>query len=365
MAIKEVKTIGWLNKVYDWLEERFHISALGPVLEKKTIPIHKHTIWYFPGGILLFLFALQVVTGIMLLLYYQPDAEHAHESLLFIMEFVPYGWLIRGIHAYASWAMIFLAMVHLFSTLFLKAYRKPREFTWLTGFALMMLVLAFGFTGYSLCWDMVSLFATKVGSEIAGQVPIIGKQLSMFMRGGEMVTEATLPRMYGLHICALPIATALLIGLHLLFVQLQGASVPISIEKKKNYREIPFFPDFLYRDAIVWLVILFLLVCAAIFFPKHLGEKADVMAVAPEGIEPEWYFMFAFQLLKILPAKMLFMEGRLVGVLILLFGVVLFVFIPFIDRKSARGEESRWVGYLGWAAIAFIIIMTVFAYSGH
>ncbi len=364
MAIKEVKTVGILSKVNDWLEERFHISVLGPLLKKKTIPMHKYTAWYFPGGILLFLFGIQVVTGLMLMLFYQPDAEHAHESLLFIMQYVPYGWLIRGVHAYASWAMILTAMIHLFSTFFLKAYRKPREFTWLSGFALMMLVLGFGFTGYSLCWDMVSLFATKVGSEIAGQTPFIGKQLSMFMRGGEVVTEATLPRMYSLHICALPIATALLIGLHLLFVQVQGASVPIKIEKKKH-REVPFFPDFLYRDAVLWLVIFFILVCAAVFFPKHLGEKADIMAVAPEGIEPEWYFMFAFQLLKVLPARMLGLEGRLVGVLILLLGVAIFALIPFIDRKSARGVDSRWVNYLGWGAVVFILVMTYFAYASH
>jgi len=364
MAIKEVKTVGWLSKAGDWLEERFHLSALAPLLKKKTIPLHKYTAWYYPGGMLLFLFGVQVITGMLLLLFYQPDAAHAHQSILFIMDYVPYGWLIRGIHAYASWGMIFVAMIHLFSTLFLKAYRKPREFTWLSGFALMMLVLGFGFTGYSLCWDMVSLFATKVGSEIAGQTPIIGKQLSMFMRGGETVTEATLPRMYGLHICVLPIFTGLLIGIHLLFVQVQGPSVPISIEKKKH-REVPFFPEFLYRDVIVWLVLLFVLVCSAVFFPKHLGEQADVMAVAPEGIEPEWYFMFAFQFLKILPSHILGIEGRIVGVLTMLIGVALFAFLPFIDRKSARGIDSRWVTYLGWGVVVFIIVMTYFAYAGH
>src|SRR5215468_10321224 len=174
-----------LTRARDWLDERFHWSDLIRPLQKKTVPVHKLSHWYFLGGITLFLFMIQVFTGILLLLYYRPGANEAFESVQYIMTRVQFGWLVRSIHSWSANLMIFTAFAHMFSVLFLKAYRKPRELTWISGVVLLFLILGFGFSGYLLPWNTLAFFATKVGTQITGQVPVLGKALMIFLRGGE------------------------------------------------------------------------------------------------------------------------------------------------------------------------------------
>ena len=187
-----------------WLDERLDWDDLIAPLRHKTVPTHRLSYWYFFGGITLFLFVIQVLTGILLLLYYRPGANEAFESVQYIMTRVQFGWLIRSIHSWSANLMIFTAFAHMFSVLFLKAYRKPRELTWVSGVLLLFLVMGFGFSGYLLPWNTLAFFATKVGTEIAGQVPIVGKPMMIFLRGGEEVTGATLTRFFGFHVAVLP-----------------------------------------------------------------------------------------------------------------------------------------------------------------
>ena len=177
-----------LARVRDWLDERFGWDELIAPLRKKTVPVHRYSHWYFLGGITLFLFLIQVGTGILLLLYYRPSANEAFESVQYIMTRVEFGWLVRSIHSWAGNLMILTAFAHMFSVLFLRAYRKPRELTWVSGMLLLFLALGFGFSGYLLPWNTLAFFAIKVGTEVAGQVPLIGKWLVVFLRGGEEVT---------------------------------------------------------------------------------------------------------------------------------------------------------------------------------
>ena len=149
-----------------WLKERYDLTAIEQLIKKKEVPIGRHTVWYYFGGITLFFFMIQVATGILLLLYYRPTAEAAFESVQFIMTEVRFGWLIRSIHSWSANLMIAAAFIHLFSVFFLKAYRKPRELTWVSGAVLLMLALGFGFSGYLLPWNELAFFATKVGTEI-------------------------------------------------------------------------------------------------------------------------------------------------------------------------------------------------------
>ena len=173
--------------VKDWLDERFGWAELTKPLRKKTVPMHRLSYWYFLGGITLFLFVIQVCTGILLLLYYRASANEAYESVQYITTQVQFGWLVRSIHSWSANLMILTAFAHMFSVLFLKAYRKPRELTWITGAVLLFLAMGFGFSGYLLPWNTLAFFATKVGTEIAGQVPIVGKHVVIFLRGGEEV----------------------------------------------------------------------------------------------------------------------------------------------------------------------------------
>ncbi|MDX1645255.1 MAG: cytochrome b N-terminal domain-containing protein, partial [Thermoanaerobaculia bacterium] len=176
------------NKVRDWLDDRLHLGAVRDVALKKTVPIHTRTVYYYLGGMTLLFFLVQAATGILLMLYYRPSAETAYESIEFIMTTVSFGWLIRSIHAWAANLMVFFAILHLVTVFFMKAYRPPRELTWITGCILLFISLAFGFSGYLLPWNSLAFFATKVGTDIAGSVPLVGEWMLRFLRGGERVT---------------------------------------------------------------------------------------------------------------------------------------------------------------------------------
>jgi len=352
------------GKVWTWLDERIGLADLERLVRKKEVPVHRHTVWYYLGGMTLFLFVVQVTTGILLLFYYRPSAEEAYESVQFLMAEVEFGWLIRSIHSWAANLMIFTLFLHLFSVLLLKAYRPPREVTWFSGIGLMAVAMGFGFTGYLLPWNELAYFATKVGTEITGVLPGVGPFLRRLLRGGDEVTGATLTRFYGIHVAVLPALTTLLLGLHLFLVQKHGMSAPPSAERAGGTnRRMPFFPNFLLRDLVGWLSALAVLAALAAYFPTELGQKADPFAPAPIGIKPEWYFMFMFQTLKYLPSYILGIEGEIVGVVGFGVGGLFLLLIPFLDRRTARGEPSRLFTGIGIALILYMVALTYLGYT--
>jgi cytochrome b6 len=350
--------------LWRWLDERIGLNEIEKLARKKEVPVHRHTIWYYFGGMTLFLFSIQVATGILLLLYYRPSASEAYESIQFLMTEVQFGWLVRSIHAWSANLIIFAMFIHLISTLLGKAYRAPRELTWLSGGALLGLTLAFGFTGYLLPWNELAFFATRVGTEIPGILPVIGSFLRRLLRGGDDVTGATLTRLYGIHVAVLPAIVTVVLGLHLFLVQKHGMSTPPGEEKEgKAKRVMPFLPNFLLRDVVGWLSALAVLAALAAYFPAELGKKADPFQPAPIGIKPEWYFMAMFQTLKLLPSHVLGIEGELLGVLA--FGLVglLLILIPFLDRRAASGQPSRLAATFGITLILYIVLLTYLGYT--
>ena len=351
--------------MYDWVDERVQLSGLVEFMGKKYVPVHRHSIWYYFGGVSLFLFIIQVVTGILLLLYYKGGEELAFESIQFIMSKVQFGWLIRSIHSWTANLFILAAMIHMFSVYFEKAYRKPREFTWITGMLMFFLALGFGFSGYLLPWNELAFFATKVGTDIAGVIPVIGKPIMVFLRGGEEVTGATLSRFFGFHVAVFPGIFTVFLGIHLLLVQRQGMSEPLEFENESTAerKTMPFFPNFLLRDLLFWLIVLNLLAILAVFFPWELGKKADAFAPAPAGIKPEWYFLFMFQTLKYIPGKVLVFDGEVLGILLFSLAGLLWTLVPFWDRKSSRGEKSRSINYIGLFVVLYIIILTIVGWA--
>jgi len=348
-----------------WIEDRIGLEALRHVVEAKTVPVHRHGAWYYFGGMTLFFFLVQVFTGILLMLYYRPSSQEAYESVQFLVTQVPFGWLVRSIHSWSANLMIAAAFVHLFSVFFLKAYRAPRELTWLSGFALFGLAMGFGFSGYLLPWNKLAYFATRVGTDIAGALPLVGAELVRFLRGGDHVTGGTLSRFYGWHVAILPALATSMLALHLLLVQRHGMSVPPSVEREpaSARRTMRFVPDFLLRDLFGWTLALGVLAALAALFPWELGEKADAFAPAPADIRPEWYFMFMFQTLKFVPG------GELLGIeneawVILLFGAAgagAFL-VPFLDRRVVERGGSPLVSAIGGAALTFIVVLTAIGY---
>jgi cytochrome b6 len=355
-----------VTSVHAWLDERFHLDDIKALAQKKKVPIHRYSYWYFLGGMTLFLFGVQVLTGALLLLYYRPGADEAFESVQFIITQVQFGWLIRSVHSWSANLLVFMAFAHLFSVLFLKAYRKPRELTWVSGVLLLFLMLAFGFSGYLLPWNTLSYFATKVGTEIPGQVPIIGRPVLLFLRGGEDITGSTLTRLFGFHVAILPALATLLLGIHLGLIQYFGMSVPPKVEREwqaapQDKREIRFFPNFALRELMAWYVALGLLGALAALFPWNLGVKADPFASAPAGIKPEWYFLFMFQTLKLIPAKILGMDGEILG--ILAFGAVgaVALLLPFLDREKPFNTR-RWIPGFACVFLGYMAAMTVYGW---
>jgi len=352
------------TRIYRWLNERLPLAQAKETASHKEVPMHRYSALYFFGGMTLFFFIVQVVTGILLMLYYRPSPDDAFESVDFIMTTVPFGWLVRSIHSWSANLMIYFAFVHLASVYFLKAYRPPREMTWVSGALLLFLALGFGFSGYLLPWNELSFFATKVGTDIAGVIPGVGEPVMRFLRGGDRVTGGTLSRFYGWHVAILPAITTVLLTAHLLFVQLQGMSVPPGREAEaKGRRPMTFFPHFLLRELFGWTLALAMLAAFAALFPWPLGEKADPFAPAPPGIRPEWYFMFMFETLKLVPGgEFLGIEYEVIPILLFALAGVVLVLVPFLDRRVNKTGRSPAFTVVGWIAMAYIVGLTAWGY---
>jgi len=355
-----MKKIG--QNLFTYVDERFKLQGLFDFAEHKKVPEHEYSFWYYFGGIALFLSGIQVATGIMLLLYYTPSIDAAHESVQFIMSQVKFGWLIRSVHSWTANILIGILFVHMFSTFFLKAYRKPRELTWITGFFLLILFMAFGFSGYLLPWNELSYFATRVGTDIAGSLPLIGKWLKVVILGGTSVSQATLSRFFWFHVALLPLAAFTVIVIHVLLVQILGMSVPLKLKDKK-VKEISFFPDFIYKDALGWTLILVLVGVICVFLPWEVGKKADPFAATPLGIKPEWYFTFMFTTLKLIPSHVLFIEGEQLAILAFMAGGIFWMLAPFLDRKAARERPSPVFTWIGIIVLLYIVVMTIVTYT--
>ncbi|HIE29649.1 TPA: cytochrome bc complex cytochrome b subunit [Candidatus Poribacteria bacterium] len=384
MELKMQERKPWSAKIKSGLIHRLGIASVIDFARKKSVPVHKHSLWYYLGGIILTLFVIQVVTGFLLLFYYKPTPEEAHESIVRIMREVPYGWLIRSIHSWSASLMIGILFLHLFSSMIMKAYRQPREITWISGMLLLILSLALGFSGYLLPWTELSFFATKVGTGLAKKVPIVGNYIFYLLRGTENISGDTLMRFFGLHVCILPLGLGIILAVHIWLIQAHGMSVPISIEQQKKklalepftepvlehsegfegkLREgMPFFPSFFYRDIVSAIVVLGIVVTLSVFLPKEIGNKADPLAPAPEGIRPEWFFVFLFQTLKYLPSKILFIDGELFGLFIIGLGVVFLFLVPFLDRKSHRGEREKLFTAVAIFLLVYIFVFTILGY---
>jgi len=352
------------KQIVDFVDARLGIrDILEQNLTKYLLPRNVN-IWYTLGAVVLTLFTIQFVTGILLLIYYVPDTKEAFPSVQKITNEVPFGWLIRNIHAVGSNLTVAALMLHLLSVLFMGSYKRPRELTWLSGFLLFNLALALCLTGYLLPWSQLSFWATTVATDAASAVPVIGDAVVRFLRGGAMVGEATLGRFFALHVMALPLGLGLLIGFHLFCVRRVGISQP---PFGKDYRPpafyqtfvheehpggIPFFPNYFVKDmAVIFLFMgaLTLLVFFApgLFIPPTAFEAADPFTT-PEHIKPEWYFLWAYQTLKIFPSEV-------IGLAVQGLFMTLLALLPFLDRGVERRPDKRPA-----FVSCFVLILLVF-----
>jgi cytochrome b6 len=346
------------------LDERLSLATLLDFARHKTVPVHRYSAIYYLGGMTLFFFLVQVLTGILLMLYYRPTAADAFESVELIMTSVSFGWLIRSLHSWSANLMIFFAFLHLASVYFSKAYRPPRELTWITGCLALFLALGFGFSGYLLPWNELALFATRVGTQIPSTIPVVGEWTMRFLRGGDRVTSATVSRFYGWHVAILPALMVVVLGLHVVLVQLLGMSVPPgAAEEARRRRPMSFFPHYALRDVLGWLIALGVLAALAALFPWELGEKADAFAPAPPDIRPEWYFMFMFETLKHVPGGSIAgLEYEAIPILGFALAALLLLLVPFLDREVVRRGRSPLFTAVGVVAVVYMVALTAWGY---
>ncbi|MFC2030766.1 cytochrome bc complex cytochrome b subunit [Chloroflexota bacterium] len=217
----------WRTRVGDWFDERFDVRIPLEGFLKKPVPKHAIRWWFCLGGITFTLFVIQGVTGILLSLYYRPTPEQAYESILFIMNNVRFGWLIRSVHSWSSTLMIAFCVAHMVRVFVTASYKNPRELNWVAGVFLLALTMLFGFTGYLLPWDQKALWGSTVGSEILGVVPLVGDWLLGLLRGGPDITGLTLTRFYGMHMLVLPVLVFIFLGVHFIIIRRQGISGPL------------------------------------------------------------------------------------------------------------------------------------------
>ncbi len=360
-----------MSAAFQWIDKRFGISPLIEYMKHKEVPVGAHSmLWYYLGGLTLFFFSVQVCSGMLLLAYYQPGEATAYESIRFLTTKVPFGWLVRSIHCWSAHLMILSLCMHMVSTMVLKAYRPPRELTWVTGFVLFGLALGFGFSGYLLPWNELAFFATSVGTDSMKAVPAIGDWLVQVMRGGTDVSINTLYRFFALHVVLLPLITVGVVTGHLVFIQRQGLAPPV--ETHGPTKGMKFFPDFAMRDALLWLICLIVLASLAVFLPYgpgvpgiewELGKKANPLAPAYPGIKPEWYFLWVYQLLKEFPPHLLGVEGpqAAIALVSVLFGI--WAGLPWLDRRAREGKPSPAFTDLGMGALLFLAYLTLKAWD--
>jgi cytochrome b6 len=218
--------ITYLNKIYDWFEERLEIQSIADDITSKYVPPHVN-IFYCLGGITLTCFLIQVATGFAMTFYYRPTVAEAFASVQYIMTDVNFGWLIRSIHRWSASMMVLMMILHVFRVYLTGGFKKPRELTWVTGVILGVLTVSFGVTGYSLPWDQIGYWAVKIVTGVPDAIPVIGGPVVELLRGSVSVGQSTLTRFYSLHTFVLPLLTAVFMLMHFLMIRKQGISGPL------------------------------------------------------------------------------------------------------------------------------------------
>jgi quinol-cytochrome oxidoreductase complex cytochrome b subunit len=342
-----------MGAVANWLGSRYRIDGRALVeMSNEPVPNHLKHWWFCLGGTPMYLFAVQIITGILLAFYYVPDPSQAYESVAHITNDVSFGWYIRSLHKWGATLMIASVILHQMRVFFTGAYRKPRELSWVVGMVLLLLTLVCGFTGYSLVYEQLSYWGAKVGTNIAEQVPLVGHTLADVMRGGPEIGRNTMTRFFMLHAAVMPTLMVLVLALHIALIRLQGVTeFEFPQDKAKPKKTFNFFPDHLLTEVVMGLVVMIILSALACIFPAGLGERGNPLET-PEVIKPEWFFYFTFRWLKLFTAT--------TAVLSLGFLVFIAFLWPWIDaglRKLFRNREISV--YIGILAVLGIIGLTV------
>jgi ubiquinol-cytochrome c reductase cytochrome b subunit len=340
-----------MTRFREWLDARTGYRAL--VHKALDEPVLGGARWvYVFGSALAILFAIQVVTGILLAVYYSPSSREAWGSVHFITHELRLGWFVRGLHHWGSSAMVVLLVFHILQVFTFGAYRPPRELAWWTGLVLLFLTLAFSLTGYLLPWDQRGYWATRVTTSIVGTLPLVGERMKVILQGGNDFGTLTLTRFLVFHAFLLPAALILLLVVHVALFRKNGATAHWSrSDEDLRATTEPFWPRQLTYDVAFAAAVLAVMVGLTLrYHGAPLGGPADPSANYPA--RPEWYFLWMFQLLKFLPGAW---EGA--GILLAgTIGVAFLAALPLVDRRPSRAFLARWPLFLIGGIVLFAIV---------
>jgi ubiquinol-cytochrome c reductase cytochrome b subunit len=358
----------FFKKIWHWLDDRTGISdAVMPLLKHPAPPTRLWT--YVFGSATLFVFVLQVITGVALSLLYEPSSNNAYQSLEFITNQAKFGNVLRGIHYYGASAMIILIGLHMMRTYITASYKFPREMNWISGVLLLLFTIFMGFTGQLLRWDSNGVWSSVVAAQQLGRVPFVGKYLARLLLGGNTIGGQSLSRFYSYHVFIAPAAIFILIGFHLYLVFRNGISEPPKAgrlidpktyrawyEKYLQEKSVPFWPNAAWRDVIFSSLI----VICIIVFSVIMGAPALTSAPDPSVVHtsptPDWYMVPFFALFALMPHKIesiAMMLGPLLTILLLLA-------IPFISNKGERSPMKRpWAMFGVICVFIFVISLLI------
>ena len=355
-----------MSKLMEWVDARFPATKMWNDHLAQYYTPKNFNFWYFFGSLALMVLVIQIVSGIFLTMHYKPDAEMAFASVEYIMRDVPYGWLIRYIHSTGATAFFVVVYLHMFRGLLYGSYKNPRELIWLFGMFIYLALMAEAFMGYLLPWGQMSYWGAQVIISLFSAIPVIGDDLTLWIRGDFVISDATLNRFFALHVIALPFVLVFLVIAHILALHEVGSNNPDGVEIKKNKDEngipidgIPFHPYYSVKDIVGVVVFLFFFCTVIFYFPDGGGyflEHANFIASdplkTPEHIAPVWYFTPFYAILRAVPYK-------LMGVGTMGAAIVVLFFLPWIDRckvKSIRYRSSIFKVNLAVFVVSFVVL---------
>jgi len=365
--------MGMLINFRDWIDARFPLTKMWEEHLSKYYAPKNFNFWYYFGSLALLVLVLQIVTGIFLTMNYKPDAGQAFASVEYIMRDVEWGWLIRYMHSTGATAFFLVVYLHMFRALLYGSYKKPRELIWIFGMMIYLALMAEAFFGYLLPWGQMSYWGAQVIISLFGAIPVIGDDLSLWIRGDFVISDVTLNRFFALHVIAVPFVLAILVVVHILALHEVGSNNPDGIEIKKNKDEngipkdgIPFHPYYSVKDIAGVVVFLMFFSFVMFFVPEGGGylleapnfEPADPLKT-PEHIAPVWYFTPYYAMLRAVTIDIGPLSAKFLGVIVMGAAVVILFFLPWLDRspvKSIRYRGPICKIMLALFVIAFVVL---------
>ena len=328
-----------------WLDEklplpRFVYNAVGA-----GYPVPRNLNYFWNFGILAGVcLMLQIVTGIVLAMHYAGNADIAFGSTEHIMRDVNWGWMLRYAHSNGASAFFVVVYIHLFRGFFYGSYKAPREMIWLLGVVIFLLMMATAFMGYVLPWGQMSFWGAQVITGLFSAIPLVGDGLHTWLLGGFAPDNATLNRFYSLHFL-LPFVILGVVILHIWALHIPGSSNPTGVEVKSESDTVPFHPYYTAKDGTGLAVFLFFY-CAVVFFmPNALGHPDNYIPAnpmqTPAHIVPEWYFWPFYAILRAFTQNFLFVPAKLMGVLAMFSSILVWFFLPWLDRSPVRSGHFR------------------------